>query len=178
MQNIGALQESLTVGSNQQTLMACNALCTAVTRFPPIGDAACRQHAGGRPSHRHRQRAQKFGKDCACGSADILVDRQTDTQTDILITILRNTILFLSLPQSEGWPHHGRTFSIYLYPLSFWMTLPQRVLSTSWCCLSRPCVVFLACVHLALFLALFLSPGNSLVMVALCNRADHYIFIL
>ena len=32
-----------------------------------------------------------------------------------------------------------------------------------WCCLSRPCVVFLACVHLALFLALFLSPGNSLV---------------
>ena len=28
---------------------------------------------------------------------------------------------------------------------------------------SRPCVVFLACVHLALFLALSLSPGNSLV---------------
>ena len=28
---------------------------------------------------------------------------------------------------------------------------------------SRPCVVFLACVNLALFLALFLSPGNSLV---------------
>jgi len=27
----------------------------------------------------------------------------------------------------------------------------------------RPCVVFLACVHLALFLALSLSPGNSLV---------------
>jgi len=41
--------------------------------------------------------------------------------------------------------------------------LPQTVLSTTWCCLSRPCVVFLACVHLALFLALLLSPGNSLV---------------
>jgi len=36
----------------------------------------------------------KFGKDRACGSGDILADRQiyklTDTQTDILITILRN----------------------------------------------------------------------------------------
>jgi len=73
------------------------------------------------------------------------------------------SVLFLSRSRSEGWPYHGRTFSIHLYPLSFWLTLPQRVLSTSWCCLSRPCVVFLACVHLALFLALFLSPGNSLV---------------
>ena len=71
--------------------------------------------------------------------------------------------LFLSRPGSEGWSHHGRTFSIYLYPLSFWLTLPQRVLSMTWCCLSRPCVVFLACVHLALFLALFLYPDNSLV---------------
>jgi len=71
--------------------------------------------------------------------------------------------LFLGRPRSEGWPHHGRAFSIYLCPLSFWLTLPQRVLSTTWCCLFRPCVVFLACVHLALFLALFLSPGNSLV---------------
>jgi len=73
------------------------------------------------------------------------------------------SVLFLSRPRSEGWPHHGRTFSIYLRPLSFWLTLPQRVLSRTWCCLSRPCVVFLACVHLALFLALFLSPVNSLV---------------
>jgi len=31
------------------------------------------------------------------------------------------------------------------------------VLSTYWCCLSRPCVVFFACVHLALFLALRIS---------------------
>jgi len=27
--------------------------------------------------------------------------------------------LFFSRPQSEGWPHHGRTFSIYPRPLSF-----------------------------------------------------------
>ena len=32
-----------------------------------------------------------------------------------------------------------------------------------WCCPSRPCMVFLTCVHLALFLALSLSPHNSLV---------------
>ena len=73
------------------------------------------------------------------------------------------TVLFFSRPRSEGWPHHGRTFSIYLCPLSFWLTLPWTVLSTSWCCPSRPCVAFLAFVHLALFLALSLSPGNSLV---------------
>ena len=37
---------------------------------------------------------QKFAKDRACGSGDILTDRQTDRQTDketdILITIFRN----------------------------------------------------------------------------------------
>ena len=71
------------------------------------------------------------------------------------------SVLFFSRPRSEGWPHHGRTFSIYPCPLSFWLTLPRRVLSTSWCCPSRPCVAFLAFVHLALFLALCLSPGRD-----------------
>jgi len=33
------------------------------------------------------------------------------------------SVLFLSHPRSEGWPHHGRTFSIYLCPLSFSLTL-------------------------------------------------------
>ena len=74
-----------------------------------------------------------------------------------------SSVLFFSRPRSKGWPHHGCTFSIYLCPLSFWLTLPQGVLSTSWCCPSRPCVAFLTCVHLALFLALSLSPGNFLV---------------
>ena len=59
--------------------------------------------------------------------------------------------------RSKGRPQHGRTFSIYLSPLSFWSTLRQGVQSTSWCCPSRPCVVFLACMHLALFLELSLS---------------------
>ena len=48
------------------------------------------------------------------------------------------SVLFFSRPRSEGWPHHGRTFSIYPCPLSFWLTLLLRVLSTSWCCPSRP----------------------------------------
>ena len=65
------------------------------------------------------------------------------------------TVLFFSRRQSERWlTIHGRTSSIYPCPLSFWLTLPRTVLSTSWCCPSRPCVAFLACVHLALFLAL------------------------
>jgi len=49
------------------------------------------QHPAGRgPSDGHRQHAQKIGKDRACGSGDILTDRQTDRHTDVLITILSN----------------------------------------------------------------------------------------
>ena len=93
---------------------------------------------------------------------------------------LKNTVecsvLFFSRPRSEGWPHHGRTFSIYPCPLSFWLTLPRRVLSTSWCCPSRPCVASLAFVHPALFLALSLSRWISAskpvvaLAVLLCNN--------
>ena len=68
-----------------------------------------------------------------------------------------------SRPRSKGWPYYGCTFLIYLCPLSFRLTLPQGVLSASWCCPSRSCVVFLAFVHLTLFLALSLTPSNSLV---------------
>jgi len=35
------------------------------------------------------------------------------------VCLYHDCVLFLSLPRSEGWPHHGRTFSIYFYPLSF-----------------------------------------------------------
>jgi len=68
-------------------------------------------------------------------------------------SINTSSVLLFSRPQSEGWPHHRRTFSIYLCPLSFWLTLPRAVLSTYWCCPCRPCMVFLTCVHLTLFLA-------------------------
>jgi len=89
------------------------------------------------------------------------------TKTDRVVLLIFGSLFcsvpFFSHPRSESWPHHGCTFSVYPCALSFWLTLPRRVLSTSWCCPSRPCMVFLACVHLALFLALSLSPGNSLV---------------
>ena len=48
------------------------------------------RHPAGGPSHCNMQNAQQFGKDHACGSEDILANRQTDTQTDVLITILRH----------------------------------------------------------------------------------------
>ena len=47
---------------------------------------------------------------------------------------LNCSVLFFGRSLSEGWPHHGRTFSIYPCPLSFCLTLPRRVLSTPWCC--------------------------------------------
>jgi len=50
---------------------------------------------GGGPSHGHRQHAQNIGKDCVCGSRDMLADRQTHTHTDVLIAILRL--------RSRGW---------------------------------------------------------------------------
>ena len=43
-------------------------------------------------------------------------------------TVYMHSVLFCSRPRSEGWPHHGRTFSVYLCPLSFWLTFPRGVL--------------------------------------------------
>ena len=68
--------------------------------------------------------------------------------------------MFFGRPRSDGWPHHGRTFFISSVILIDFST---GVLFTSWCCPSRPDVVFFACVHMALFLALSLSPGKFLV---------------
>jgi len=91
-----------------------------------------------------------------------LISSTVNVDADFRSTLLCS-VLFFSRPRSEGWPHHGRTFSIYLCPLSFWLTLPRGVLSTYWCSPSRPCVHgLLACVHVALFLALSLSPDNFL----------------
>jgi len=36
------------------------------------------------------------------------------------------SVRFFSRPPSEGWPHHGRTFSIYPCPVSLWLTLLTR----------------------------------------------------
>jgi len=50
-----------------------------------------------------------------CSVASCLPTTATATTK---ITQKRRLTVF-SCPRSESWPHHGRTFSIYLYPLSF-----------------------------------------------------------
>ena len=85
------------------------ALCTPVTPFSPIGDAAYRQHVGG-PSHGHGQHAQKFVKIArVVPEISSRTDRQTDRQThrqtdDILTTVLRNR----SLERSKYYFYYGR----------------------------------------------------------------------
>ena len=49
--------------------------------FPPIGDAAYRQHATGGPSHGHRQHAQKLVKIARVVPEISSARGQTDTQT-------------------------------------------------------------------------------------------------
>ena len=58
------------------------------------------------------------------------------TAQKLLVRQVLNQVsdLIFSRPRSEGWPHYGHTFSICPCPLLFWLTLPRRVLSTSWCC--------------------------------------------
>jgi len=70
------------------------------------------------------------------------------------------SVLFSSHPRYEDWPHHGRIFSfISVLCHSDWLFLGESCP----CCPSRPCVVFLACVQLALFLHyLFLQDDCSL----------------
>ena len=74
-------------------------------------------------------------------------------RTRRLVSLINDTILFF-LPSSmiQGLA----TPWTYLIHLSL-SSVILIVLSTSWCCPSRLCVVFLACVHLALDLILSLS---------------------
>jgi len=59
--------------------------------FPPIRDAAYRQHVGGGLTTDTGNRNKKIGKDRLCGSGgDILADTQTHRKTYSSITILRN----------------------------------------------------------------------------------------
>jgi len=56
-----------------------------------------RHPAGRGPNHGHRQHSQK---DLAYGSRDMTADRQTDTNTDVLITILRHSF---RMPSTKDW---------------------------------------------------------------------------
>ena len=61
---------------------------------------------------------------CATWAA-INMTRHCYTRSNRLTAVLRHfqlsmlSVLFCSGPRLEGWPHHGRTSSIYLCPLSF-----------------------------------------------------------
>jgi len=60
-------------------------LCTPVTPFPLIGDAAYRQHTGGGLSHVHRQHAEKVWQRSRMWFRRYPVgqiERQTDRHTD------------------------------------------------------------------------------------------------
>jgi len=65
-------------------------LCTSVTPFLTDRRLCLSSTRRRKTESRTLCNMHKIGKDRACGSEDIFVDRQTDTQTDILITILRN----------------------------------------------------------------------------------------
>ena len=86
------------------------------------------------------------------------------------------SVLFFSRHRSEGWPHRERTFSIFFCPVSFWLPLPRGILYTYWCCpWSRPCVVFIACVHLALFRALSLwIIIIIIIIIIICPRSSRH----
>ena len=73
------------------------------------------------------------------------------------------SVLFFSCPRSEGWPHTMDILSPFISVLSvILIDSSAGVLSTSWCCPSRLCVIFIACMHRALFVVLSLSPNNLL----------------
>jgi len=64
-----------------------------------------------------KMQAMKGEKDNALEKADQLEQRVSEQKAinEKVAVDHRTTVLFCS----EGWPHHGRTFSIYLCPLSF-----------------------------------------------------------
>ena len=119
---------SLHLNNKAIVLRTSPALCTPITPSRPIlNDPVCSERvtmqcqwgekppklplslgissqAGGGPSHSHRQRAEKTGrpKDRACGSGDILADRQTD----VLITVLRH--------RSRGQSNYGALSTYFL----------------------------------------------------------------
>ena len=58
-------------------------------------------------------------KRAARGSLEMQeASRQKSSSGHHRTTLSGCSVLFLSRPRSQGWPHHGLTFSIYLYPLS------------------------------------------------------------
>jgi len=73
------------------------ALCIPVSPFPPIGDAAYRQHTDG-PSHRHMQHAQKLVKIIHVVPE---ISSRTDRHTDRHIILIMQSQYFATAPAGE-----------------------------------------------------------------------------
>jgi len=68
------------------------------------------------------------------------------TGEEIMALLSNESVLFFSRRRSEGWPHHGRTFSIYICPLSFYST-------------ESPVQVFMLSIHAVRGLPRLHAPG-------------------
>ena len=112
-----------------------------------------------------------------------------------VVSLVSSVIVVIRLPISIVWAHmpshtmylfcslavfNLKLVTLWRYFLRLFCTFSlilidssTGVLSTSWCCPFRPCVVFLACVHLALFPASSRYPGilfpHSVTIVGLCQ---------
>ena len=98
-----------------------------------------------------------------------------------------DSVLFFSRPQSEGWPHHGRTFSIYPCLLLYGESCP-RLDVVAVCGLPRlrapgivPCIISFDLQATPLF------PHGSFLPLTVCNsslftpallRTDSFVFLL
>ena len=131
-------------------------------------ETASRQAASGRPAspvRRLRQttaaaRAAKTTqrrrrqKEQVCPRVDSGYLRNTCWKSNTsqqFFCLVGSTRLFCSLAVVDPWVGHTMdVLTPYISVLCYSEWLLRGVLSTSWCCPSRPCVVFLACVHLAI----------------------------
>ena len=104
------------------------------------------------------------GQSQLCDFEPLTNSTKHNSWLESLHQVTPTTVLFCSFAVLDPRVGHNMDVLSPFIPVlchSDWLFHGQS--STSWCCQSKPCVVFLACVHLALFLALSLSPGNSLV---------------
>ena len=90
---------------------------TQPPQHPHLIFGTCLLWPNGRPSQQLNQSVSQFFIISSC--CKTVHPMLSDPCLSVCLCLSVCSVLFLSLPRSERWPHHGRTFSIYLYPLSF-----------------------------------------------------------
>jgi len=109
--------------------MLCDTLCTSGLRFrdscllinqPGKGDSSKVFTHSDSSEGSTGLAAEYDAKDCLCCTVNELSERyERALRAKSGAPLVARSALFFSRPRSEGWPHHGRTFSIYVCPLSF-----------------------------------------------------------